>query len=57
LSIPYEREIYIDNDTWMLVRIQPYSTLDNMIDGVVLTFTDISTRVKAIVTQEVTAID
>ena len=50
--IPYEREIHMDNETWMLVRIQPYCTLYNMINGVVITFTDISTRVKAIVTQE-----
>ena len=50
--IPYEREIHLDGDTWMLVRIQPYRSLDNMIDGVVLTFTDITTRIQAIVTQE-----
>jgi two-component system CheB/CheR fusion protein len=50
--MPYEREIHIDTDTWMLVRIQPYCTLDNMIDGVVLTFTDISARIQEIVTQE-----
>ncbi|MCW8883251.1 MAG: PAS domain-containing protein, partial [Sedimenticola sp.] len=30
-----------------LVRIQPYRTLDNIIDGVVLTFTDINQRVAA----------
>jgi two-component system CheB/CheR fusion protein len=28
-----------------LVRIRPYRTLDNVIDGVVLTFTDITSRV------------
>lgn len=50
--IPYEREIHLNGDTWMLARIQPYRTLDNMIDGVVLTFTDITARVQAIVTQE-----
>lgn len=32
---------------WYLARIQPYRTLDNVIDGVVMTFTDISKRVKA----------
>jgi len=36
----------------MLARIQPYRTLEDMIDGVVLTFTDITTRIKAIATQE-----
>ncbi len=51
--IPYEREMHAGNDTWMLVRIQPYSTLDNMIDGVILIFTDISSRIKAGLTQEV----
>ena len=34
----------------MLTRIQPYRTLDNKIDGIVLTFTDIS--IKAVATQE-----
>jgi two-component system CheB/CheR fusion protein len=50
--IPYERELYIGEDTWMMVRIQPYRTLDNIIDGVVLTFTDITSRVKAIASQD-----
>ena len=50
--IPYERELHINGDTWMLARIQPYRTLDNMIDGVVLTFADITSRINAIVTQE-----
>ncbi len=44
--IPYEREIQTNDDTWMLARIQPYCTLDNKIDGVVLTFTDITSRIK-----------
>ena len=43
--IPYEREICSDSETW-LARIQPYRTLDNMIDGVVLTFTNITSRVR-----------
>jgi two-component system CheB/CheR fusion protein len=50
--IPYEHEIHLSDNTWMLVRIQPYRTLDNIIDGVVLTFTDITARIQAIVTQE-----
>ncbi len=50
--IPFEREIHLDQNTWLLARIQPYRTLDNMIDGVVLTFTDISTRIKTIVNQD-----
>ncbi|OYY83300.1 MAG: hypothetical protein B7Y34_01740, partial [Methylophilales bacterium 16-45-9] len=32
---------------WYLMRIQPYRTLDNIIEGVVLTFTDINKRVAA----------
>ena len=42
--IPIEREVHI-KDACYLARIQPYRTLDNVIDGVVLTFTDISARV------------
>ena len=43
---PFEREIHT-KDASYLARIQPYRTLDNVIDGVVLTFTDISARVAA----------
>lgn len=45
--IPFEQEVQTDSGIWYLVRIQPYRTLDNVIEGVVLTFTDISKRVKA----------
>ncbi len=41
-----EREVHTDGASY-LARIQPYRTLDNVIDGVVLTFTDISARVAA----------
>lgn len=44
--VPYEHEICVDENTWVLARIQPYRTLDDVIDGVVLTFTDISARIK-----------
>ena len=44
---PREREIHTAGGAWYLVRIQPYRTLDNVIEGVVLTFSDISQRVKA----------
>jgi two-component system CheB/CheR fusion protein len=40
--IPCEREVRSNDGTWYLARIQPYRTLDNVIDGVVLTFTDIT---------------
>ena len=44
--VPCERELRI-GDAHFLARIQPYRTLDNVIEGVVLTFTDISQRVAA----------
>ena len=44
--IPFEREVHT-KDACYLARIQPYRTLDNVIDGVVLTFTDINARVAA----------
>jgi two-component system CheB/CheR fusion protein len=43
--VPWEREVHSADGAWYLARIQPYRTLDNVIDGVVLTFTDISQRV------------
>lgn len=49
--IPFEAELHILN-SWILVRIQPYRTLDNFIDGVVLTFTDITARIKDATTNE-----
>jgi two-component system CheB/CheR fusion protein len=45
--VPIEREVRTAGDAWYLARIQPYRTLDNVIEGVVLTFTDISTRIAA----------
>lgn len=49
---PYEREVRNTNGTCYLARIQPYRSMDNVIDGVVLTFTDVTTRAEAIATQE-----
>jgi PAS domain-containing protein len=37
-----EKEITANNDRWFKVRIMPYRTQENVIDGVVITFTDIS---------------
>jgi two-component system CheB/CheR fusion protein len=45
--VPCEREVQTRGGAWYLARIQPYRTLDNVIEGVVLTFTDISKRVEA----------
>ncbi|MDZ4292420.1 MAG: chemotaxis protein CheB [Hydrogenophaga sp.] len=44
---PIEREVQTGS-TWYLARIQPYRTMDNVIDGVVLTFNDVTERVQAI---------
>lgn len=43
--IPIESELLMTNGEWYSVRISPYRTLDNLIDGVVVTFKDIS-RIK-----------
>ena len=37
-----EKEITAKNQRWFKVRIMPYRTQDDVIDGVVITFTDIS---------------
>ncbi|NOT10412.1 MAG: PAS domain-containing protein [Methylococcaceae bacterium] len=44
---PYEQEVCTHTGAWYLLRIQPYRTLENVIEGVVLTFTDISKRIAA----------
>lgn len=45
--IPYEQEVQTQCGNWYLARIQPYRTLENAIEGVVLTFTDINKLNKA----------
>jgi two-component system CheB/CheR fusion protein len=45
---PIEREVQTEDGVWYMARVQPYRTVDNVIDGVVLTFTDVSERVNAI---------
>ncbi|MGB5446706.1 MAG: chemotaxis protein CheB [Psychromonas sp.] len=37
-----EKEIMANSERWFKVRIMPYRTQENVIDGVVITFTDIS---------------
>jgi PAS domain S-box-containing protein len=39
-----EREVQTADDRWHLVRVLPYRTTDNRIDGVVVTFQDITAR-------------
>ncbi len=41
-----ERSIATENGRWFTVRIMPYRTMDNRIDGVVITFADITAAKK-----------
>jgi PAS domain S-box-containing protein len=41
---PVEREVATQDGSWYLLRIQPYRTESDQIDGVVLTFVDITRR-------------
>jgi two-component system CheB/CheR fusion protein len=45
--VPVEREVTCADGTSYLGRLLPYRTVDNVIRGVVMTFTDITTRVVA----------
>lgn len=40
--VPREKQVQKTGNEWCLVRIVPYRALDNVIEGVVLTFTDIT---------------
>ena len=40
--IPQEREVRTSDGAWYLARMQPYRTIDNVIAGVVLTFTNVT---------------
>lgn len=44
--IPKEKAVRQETGLWYLVRIMPYRTLESMIDGVVLTFIDITKQQK-----------
>jgi len=48
--IPQEKQVYTTSNEWFLVRIMPYRTLENVIEGVVLTFSDI-TALKGVETE------
>jgi PAS domain S-box-containing protein len=43
--VPREREVQLRSGQWYLMRIQPYRTQTNLIDGAVVTFVDITTQV------------
>lgn len=42
--VPIEREVQDDAGRWYSTRVHPYRTSDDRIDGVVVTFIDITTR-------------
>ncbi|HTO80460.1 MAG TPA: chemotaxis protein CheB, partial [Methylocystis sp.] len=42
-----EREVSSRNGAWYLLRLRPYRTVENRIDGIVVTFVDISGRRRA----------
>lgn len=44
--VPKEKAVATKDERWFTVRIMPYRTLDNRIDGVVITFIDITTSKK-----------
>lgn len=44
--MPVEREVGADDKRWLLRRVLPYRTADNHIDGVVITFTNVTSRKK-----------
>jgi two-component system, chemotaxis family, CheB/CheR fusion protein len=45
--VPKELEVQTRSGEWFLLRIRPYRTLENVIEGAVITFTEISTMKKA----------
>ncbi|HEU4460037.1 MAG TPA: chemotaxis protein CheB [Methylibium sp.] len=44
---PKEAEVQVKSGAWYLMRIRPYRTTENLIEGVVVTLVDISERKKA----------
>jgi two-component system CheB/CheR fusion protein len=45
--VPVEEETETLDGRWFFMRIRPYRTLENVVDGAVLTFVDITARKKA----------
>ncbi len=44
---PREAEVHVKSGAWYLMRIRPYRTMDNLIEGAVVTFVDITERKQA----------
>jgi two-component system CheB/CheR fusion protein len=40
--VPFDREVVTKDGRWFAARVLPYRTLDDVIDGVVITFMDVS---------------
>jgi two-component system CheB/CheR fusion protein len=45
--IPKEKEVGTQDHAWHLMRVMPYRTMENVIDGVVVTLVDITQRKRA----------
>ncbi|MGZ9151430.1 MAG: CheR family methyltransferase, partial [Nitrospira sp.] len=45
--VPIERTIHTVDDLWLTTRLRPYRTLDDKIEGIVVTFFDITERRRA----------
>ncbi len=45
--VPKEAEVQVKSGAWYLMRIRPYRTMENLIEGAVVTLVDISERKKA----------
>ncbi len=50
--VPIEHTVHADGDRWFLVRLRPYRSIDDRIEGVVLTFIDITERRQSDITWE-----
>ncbi len=45
--VPVEREVHSGAGAWFLIRLRPYRTTEDKIEGVVVTFVDVTTRREA----------
>jgi len=45
--VPIERTVRTEDQGWLLMRMRPYRTIDDRIDGVVVSFVDITARRQA----------
>ena len=46
-NVPKQSEVQTKDNNWYLMRIMPYETLENVINGLVITFSDINQQKKA----------